>query len=150
MSQKILVVDPINHCTYRIDDPRAARDLRQMVYAGGSLVGVAEIWRAARAQPWASGLEEARVLVVVLGDPPVLLSSRHYGVLIGMAQGLKTDQIARRLNISRRTVYEYISDLKDRFNVQTREEVLVQAAQRGMLDPLTSGEDGVSQSAGQD
>ncbi len=142
MSQMILVIDPVNHCTYSIDDPRAARDLREMIYAGGSLVGVGEIWRAARAQPWASGLEGQRVLVVVLGDPPVLLSSRHYGVLMGMAQGLKCEQIARRLNISRRTVYEYIHDLKERFQVQTREEVLVQAAQRGMLDPLTSGGEG--------
>ena len=139
MARIILVVDPIRHCTYRIDDPRAPHNLQDIIHSHRAGIEDQSILRVMGARQWTGGEPGKRMLVVVLGDPPVLLSGRHYQVLLGLAHGQTCVQIARRLEISLRTVYAYLDDLKARFNVQTRAELLVQAARRGMLDPLTGG-----------
>lgn len=142
MSRWIMIVDPANHRTYGIDDMHVLHDLRRMVQSGETLLGESEIWQTLGARPWPLSPLRQPVMVIVLGSPPVMLSGRHYSVLLGLARGQKSDQIARRLGISRRTVYEYINDLKARFQVQSRSEVLVQAMHCGMLDPLTRGSAG--------
>lgn len=147
MARTILIVDPVRRCTYSIDDPRAPHDLDQLIRSYEAVTDE-NTWRAMGVRQWTGGDPGKRVLVVVLGDPPLLLSGRHYEVLLGLAQGQKCMQIARRLGISRRTVYVYLNDLKERFNVQTSAEVLVQAARRGMLDAATGGE-GIFSASGQ-
>lgn len=61
------------------------------------------------------------------------LSPRQHQVLQLLAEGLSTKEIARRLNISPRTVHFHIANLKGRFGSSTRAESVSQGARQGLV-----------------
>lgn len=149
MARRILIVDPVNHCSYGIEDPRAQTHLPWLIHTGVLAVEEKNASPAMKLRKGVGSITGHPVLVIVLNDPPVQLSGRHYEVLVNLARGHKCSQVARTLGISRRTVYAYLDDLKRLFKVQTRGEVLVQAACCGLLENPNRGE-GLFQKDGQE
>lgn len=54
----------------------------------------------------------------------ILLSPRQYDCASLLAQGLTSKEIARSLNLSHRTVEHYIEDIKEKFNVKNRAQLM--------------------------
>jgi DNA-binding CsgD family transcriptional regulator len=71
-----------------------------------------------------SGWPTSRPLHEVVEPPPVELTPRQYDVLFGLWEGKPAGEIARGLGISRRMVYEYTAELKERFGLRTVKEVV--------------------------
>ena len=69
------------------------------------------------------------------GIEPFAISSRQYQVLVGMAEGLTTRQIAARLHVSQRTVMYHIARLKTAFGSLTRAQSVSRAASLGLCWP---------------
>ncbi len=134
MTRIIVVIDAKRKINQTIEDPRTPFELIRLITARGLAVVGAQPGRS----PTPAGDSGA----------VVRLTRRQCEVLFGLADGMKGAQIAHRLGVSRRTVYEYINDLKERFNVRTKEEVLVLAAQYGLLNP--PGEQGLFLDGGSD
>ncbi len=63
--------------------------------------------------------------------PP--LTPRQQQVLQALVIGLSTRQIAARLHLTERTILMHIHALKQRFQVENREQVILQAAQLGII-----------------
>jgi DNA-binding CsgD family transcriptional regulator len=134
MTRLILVIDAPSQATYITDDPRPVRELLILINTGKLVVGMGDInLGGGPIQQFARGVPSQNTITVVKALPPVRLSRRHYDVLHSLADGKTVDQIALRYGLRRRTVYVYIHQLKQRFGVQTREEVLVRAAEMGLL-----------------
>jgi DNA-binding CsgD family transcriptional regulator len=70
---------------------------------------------------------------VTAEEPAVRLSERDRTIITLMAAGLTDEAIARRLQLSRRTVVRRITALLDRLGATTRFQAGVQAANRGWL-----------------
>lgn len=70
---------------------------------------------------------------VTAAEPAVRLSEKDRTIITLMAAGLTDEAIARRLQLSRRTVVRRIAVLLDRLGATTRFQVGVQAAHRGWL-----------------
>jgi DNA-binding CsgD family transcriptional regulator len=70
---------------------------------------------------------------VTADEPTVRLSERDRTIITLMAAGLTDEAIARRLQLSRRTVVRRITALLDRLGATTRFQAGVQAANRGWL-----------------
>ena len=70
---------------------------------------------------------------VTAAEPSVRLSERDRTIITLMAAGLTDEAIARRLQLSRRTVVRRITALLDRLGATTRFQAGVQAANRGWL-----------------
>jgi len=51
-----------------------------------------------------------------------------------LAQGLRSEDIAKRLNIARVTVDFHVSNAKNKLNAATREQAVAIVVQRGLLD----------------
>jgi DNA-binding CsgD family transcriptional regulator len=135
MSRIVLIIDIDNQLTFCIDDPRPQRELVKLINSGRLRVGMEALELQKKTRQWAISLPYPPVILVVMQDPPVRLSARHYDVLFGLADGMRGAQIADTLGISRRTVYEYFSNLKSRFEVVTLKEVLARAAEIGLVYP---------------
>lgn len=132
MTRIILLLDPEPIMTYIIDDPRSMRELVKLINTEQLVVGAGELRMEGQHQ-WAMAIEPLNVVTVVLESPPVNLSPRLYDVLYGLADGKRAEAIAAELDISRRTVYEYISELKERLGANTRWEVIFKAVDLGLL-----------------
>lgn len=117
---------------YITDDPRPMRELIKLINTGELLIGEDEV-RLEGAHQWAMGQSPLHVITVILGYPPVILTPRLYDVLYGIADGKKASQIAHEMGIGCRTVYEYTAILKERFGVQSKEELIVKAMDTGIL-----------------
>jgi DNA-binding CsgD family transcriptional regulator len=85
------------------------------------------------ARHWAVGHEALGTVLVVPQPPPVALTPRHYDVLFRLSDGQAAKEIARDLGISRRTVYLYTSELKERFGAQSRIQLLAMAVSAGII-----------------
>lgn len=70
---------------------------------------------------------------ISVATPAVQLSEKDRRIVTLMAAGLTDEAIARRLNLSRRTVVRRIAALLDRLGATTRFQAGVQAANRGWL-----------------
>ncbi len=134
MTRIILVLDTQPQATYITDDPRPVRELIKLINTGRLVVGLGEInLGGGPVQQYAVGVPSQNTVTVTRAPLPVRLSRRHYDVLHALADGKTSDQIALRYGLRRRTVYLYVYELKQRFGVQTREELLVRAAEMGLL-----------------
>ena len=74
-----------------------------------------------------------RTAVPISGPRHVPLTDQERMILTLMVSGATDDVIARRLNLSRRTVLRHSGALFDRLGAKTRFQAGVQAARRGWL-----------------
>lgn len=65
--------------------------------------------------------------------PPALLSEREREVLVCLAEGLTTQQIAARLFISENTVKTHIRHILDKLEASNRTEAVGKASQLGLI-----------------
>ena len=94
-----------------------------MVHASGLLQALAGLFETL----WTLGVP------VSTTTPATQLSHGDRKIITLMAAGLTDEAIARRLNLSRRTVVRRIAVLLDRLGATTRFQAGVQAANRGWL-----------------
>jgi DNA-binding NarL/FixJ family response regulator len=80
---------------------------------------------------WAS--EAAEMLVVAARHAPV--TPRERDVLERVAQGASDKEIAEALGLSRHTVVEHLSRVREKLGARNRAEVVVIAQQRGIIPP---------------
>lgn len=143
---------------YTFDDPRSHRELVKAINTGAETASLlkravvrtrrrrgADNRRAYRScsgpnQQWAISHYPADTVTVLECRPPVCLTPRQYDVLFGIHDGLGMRQIARRLGISARTGYTYLSELKERFAVQSTAQLIAHAMQQNMLPPTAESE----------
>jgi DNA-binding NarL/FixJ family response regulator len=133
MTRIILIVNPDLYASYTIDDPRSPREVMAAINTGQFIVG-ADAVRLDGLQQWAMLQPPFNVVTVVLEPPPIALTPRQYDVLFGMADGKPAAQIAQELGITARTVYAVTAEIKQRFGVYTKEEVIVLAQEQGMIE----------------
>lgn len=74
----------------------------------------------------------ARTTVATISTPPPL-SDREMDVLREAARGLANKDIARRLNLSVRTVHTHLSNIFTKLNVGSRTEAVLLALRRGWV-----------------
>lgn len=65
-----------------------------------------------------------------------VLTEREKAVLLGVAQGERTKEIARRLGLTPRTVETYLTTIYTKLGVDSRTAAVVVALERGVLPPL--------------
>ncbi len=94
-------------------------------------------------------LAEEMALDLVEGrnqDAHETLSNREYEVFLQLGSGHRTDEIARRLTLSPKTVRTYRSRILDKMNLRSTAELIFYAAQRGLVTETATtdrvGEDG--------
>jgi DNA-binding CsgD family transcriptional regulator len=133
MTRIILILDPEIQATYITDDPRPARELMVAINTHQLVVGEEELQLNGERQ-WAIAHELVGVVTVFLEPPPVELTPRQFDVLFCHAEGKSGRQIAAELGISRRMVYGYTAELKQRFGVRSIKQVLSQAREIGFVD----------------
>ncbi len=63
------------------------------------------------------------------------LTDREREVLIGVAQGERSKEIAARLGITERTVKAHLASIYNKFGVDSRAAAIAIASQRGLLPP---------------
>ena len=132
MTRLIVVINPKLPAFGWYDDPRPLRELMMLINTGQYRVAEDEI-RAEGVPQFASALHAIGVVLVTYEEPTVQLSPCLYEILFSLADGKQAEAIAAELGISPRTVYAYYHELKKRFGVETRAEVLEKAASFGML-----------------
>jgi len=130
---RIFLLIPAIHGCYIHDDPRSPREVMVAINTRQMEVGKGEINLTGRRQR-ALVMTDFDLVTVFLEPPPVELSPRHYEVLFQLAEYKRAGEIAESLGISRRTVYAYTSEMRERFGVATNEEVIAHAIEYGMLD----------------
>lgn len=133
MTRIILVIDTQPQATYITDDPRPVRELIKLINTGHLVIGLGDINLGGPAQQYAMAMPSQNTITVMRAPAPVRISPRHYDVLYGLADGKTCDQIAMKYHLHRRTVFKYVSELKQRFDVQTRDELLICAAGMGLF-----------------
>ncbi len=126
MTRICMVVNPEFCMTYTIDDPRPMRELVKLINTRKMVVGKGEMNMDGERQN-AIPLTSVNVVLVLLENPPVELTPRHYDVLYGLADSKPARQIAEELGIGRRTVYEYIEDLKLRLEANSKWQIVAKA-----------------------
>jgi DNA-binding CsgD family transcriptional regulator len=129
----IVIVAPEYYATYTIDDPRSPREVAAAINTGKCIIGEGELYLEDTRQ-WAMLHWPLELVTVVLEPPPVDLSPRQYDVLYGLSDGKDAAQIAIELDIAPRTVYALTAELKKRFGVHSKEEILVLADKFGFID----------------
>jgi DNA-binding CsgD family transcriptional regulator len=129
----ILIVMPEVHATYTIDDPRPPREVLAAINTGQFRVGDGEVCIEGLGQ-WAMLHPPLNVVTVVLEPPPVALTPRQYDVLFGLADGKTAAQIGADLGITARTVYAVTTEIKDRFGLDTKEEIIIRAQEMGLIE----------------
>lgn len=84
------------------------------------------------------------VMARVLGQPPAApakvaedatLTERERQVLIGVAQGERSKEIAARLGITERTVKAHLASIYHKLGVDSRAAAIAIASQRGLISP---------------
>jgi DNA-binding NarL/FixJ family response regulator len=71
---------------------------------------------------------------VVPQRPPELLSEREFDVLRLAARGLPNKEIARRMNLSIRTVHSHLANIFMKMHVGSRTEAVLLALRQGMIN----------------
>jgi DNA-binding CsgD family transcriptional regulator len=119
---KLLIAD--DHTALLVPEPeRAGVAGSLVVHTSGLLNALCGLFETL----WTLGVP------VTAAEPSVRLSERDRTIITLMAAGLTDDAIARRLQLSRRTVVRRITALLDRLGATTRFQAGVQAANRGWL-----------------
>jgi DNA-binding NarL/FixJ family response regulator len=70
---------------------------------------------------------------MALQRPPDLLSEREFSVLRLAARGLPNKEIARRMNLSIRTVHSHLANIFMKMHVGSRTEAVLLALRQGMI-----------------
>jgi NarL family two-component system response regulator YdfI len=65
----------------------------------------------------------------------VVLTQRELDVLAGVARGERTKEIARRLGVSERTAWAYLTSIYNKLGVDSRASAVAVAMERGLLPP---------------
>jgi NarL family two-component system response regulator YdfI len=65
-----------------------------------------------------------------------VLTQRELDVLAGVARGERTKEIARRLGVSERTAWAYLTSIYNKLGVDSRASAVAIAMERGLLPPL--------------
>jgi NarL family two-component system response regulator YdfI len=65
----------------------------------------------------------------------ISLTEREQEVLLGVAQGERSKEIAARLGITERTVKAHLASIYNKFGVDSRAAAIAVASQRGLLSP---------------
>lgn len=93
--------------------------------------------------------QQGEVVVITLDEKslPSLpagadLSRRQLAVLQCLAQGLTNKQIAKRLGMSERTVFNHQTAIKESLQVQTLAQAAAVGTMLGLCQPLASDEEG--------
>jgi DNA-binding NarL/FixJ family response regulator len=115
------------------EDPRSCYELVKVINTGRLVVGQGDQNQGASAPQRALALPAQAALAVLTAPPPPLLTELSYDTIYGLAQGLTLEQMALRVGISRRCVCKNLEHLKERFQVNTREEILMRAMEMGIL-----------------
>ena len=68
-------------------------------------------------------------------QPGVGLTQRELDVLAGVARGERTKEIARRLGVSERTAWAYLTSIYNKLGVDSRASAVAVAMERGLLPP---------------
>lgn len=63
------------------------------------------------------------------------LTQRELNVLAGVARGERTKEIARRLGVSERTTWAYLTSIYNKLGVDSRASAVAVAMERGLLPP---------------
>jgi NarL family two-component system response regulator YdfI len=63
------------------------------------------------------------------------LTQRELDVLAGVARGERTKEIARRLGVSERTAWAYLTSIYNKLGVDSRASAVALAMERGLLPP---------------
>lgn len=67
--------------------------------------------------------------------PVSLLTPRERECLSWLASGLRNERIANRMHVSLATVEFHLSNVRRKLGASTREQALVMAIVRGLIDP---------------
>lgn len=67
-------------------------------------------------------------------DGPINLTDREFEVLVSIARGERSKEIAAHLGISERTVKAHLASIYDKLGVDSRAAAIAVAAQKGFLD----------------
>jgi two-component system, NarL family, nitrate/nitrite response regulator NarL len=76
-----------------------------------------------------------RPVAVPASIPRETLTARELEVLSRLAQGMSSEEIATRMNISRLTVRTHIRNMIDKLGVHSRLEAVTVALQMGLIEP---------------
>lgn len=117
---------------FSMEDPRTRRELVIAINTGALVVGQGTLNLIGREQWAISQWPEEDLVLVTLTPPPFRLTQRQWEVLLLMADGKSSGQIARILRITRRTVYLYFRQLKKAFKVDNLQEMMCIAGDEGM------------------
>jgi DNA-binding CsgD family transcriptional regulator len=63
------------------------------------------------------------------------LTRRERECLLWLSRGLRNDQIADRLGVSRATIEFHLANARRKLDARTREQALVKAVQLNIIDP---------------
>lgn len=91
----------------------------------------------ARVMAQAGGAPEAVPKTAAFGE--IALTDREQEVLIGVARGERSKEIAARLRITERTVKAHLASIYNKFGVDSRAAAIAVAAQRGLLPKDLNG-----------
>jgi len=115
------------------EDPRTPREISSGINLGR--LHVRDAIQGARGFCQRAIIVASAHTVVVEYEPPyVRLTPRQYQVLFGLCDGKRARTISAEMGISCRMVYQYASELKERFHQPTNYLVLVKAYEYGMID----------------
>ncbi|NLG95885.1 MAG: helix-turn-helix transcriptional regulator [Chloroflexi bacterium] len=136
MTRVVFVVDVELHATYTYDDERSRREIMVAVNTGELVVGKGDMRIGEDERQCACILWPLNIVLVRFGDPPVALTRRQYEVMFAIGDGMRAAEIAKKLGISRRTVYMHTRDLKQKFGAQSRAQMISIALELGLIDNL--------------
>jgi DNA-binding CsgD family transcriptional regulator len=134
MTHILLILDLDAHMTFTEEDPRSMRDLLIAINSGADRVGSSLVETTGLPQ-WAVAIPPVDTVVVQLVAPPYHITRRQYQVLFDVADGLHAREIAERMGITPRTVYQYTSDLKEIFQANNLRHLIYLARRKHMLVP---------------
>lgn len=132
MTRIVLLLNDDYPITVLSEDPRPPREVMAAINTGQMRVGSGEV-ELGRQALWAMAHPSVNVVTVVVAEPPVRLSARHYAILFGLADGQTLNGIAEQHGISPRTAQMYLMQMKDRLKAHSVEEVVARAAETGLL-----------------
>jgi DNA-binding CsgD family transcriptional regulator len=133
MTRIILILNARDRATFISEDPRPPRELMMAINLGKYVVGANKM-QMGRKKQRAEIIPNMGVVIAFMEAPLVKLTPRQYQVLLGLSDGKTAGEIAADLGISRRMVYGYNSELKERFGLQTVKEVLHRAWEYGLVE----------------
>lgn len=133
MTHVILVIGAMPQGVVMIDDPRTSYELVKIVNTGRLIISLDKVERGKPVSQRALALHSWSALAVLTTPPPPRLTESNYDMIFGLSKGLTIDQIAVQSRVSRRLVCSNLAYLKMRFDVATREEILMRAVELGIL-----------------